>query len=212
MDEKEKRADFSFLALAFRQRYIRRWSLMRSNEPEDLSTHAMQVSLLSHALSLIGNRFFGGDYSPERAALLGLFHDLPEIYTGDLPTPVKYASEDMRADFRRLEDKAVDRLLEAVPPGLKEDYASLLRQTGEDGSPLPEARLVKAADKLAAYIKCLQETEGGNREFLSAKEATKAALDRMDCPELDYFFAHCLPAFSATLDEAAFSADLNEKK
>ena len=187
--------NFAFLSLAFRQKYIRRWSLMRSASEENLAEHSSQAALIAHALALIGNRFFGKSYSPERAALLALLHDIPEVYTGDLPTPVKYATADMRRHFADFEEQATERMLSKIPEELRGDYAPLFADTE------PEGELVHIADKLCAYIKCIDETNGGNREFTSAKASVEKLLAAYDSKELAYFLEHCLPAFSQTLDE-----------
>ncbi|MBE6565173.1 MAG: 5'-deoxynucleotidase [Ruminococcaceae bacterium] len=189
------KTDFAFLSLAFRQKYIRRWSLMRSTSEENLAEHSSQVALIAHALALIGNRFFGKHYSPDRAALLALFHDIPEVYTGDLPTPVKYATSDMRRHFADFEQQAVSRLLSKVPEELQDDYSSLFSDDE------PEGELVHLADKLCAFIKCIDEINSGNREFTSAKASIEQQLSCYDSKELAYFLEHCLPAFSRTLDE-----------
>ena len=188
----------SFFALLFRQRHIRRWSLMRNSSEETLSQHSMQVAVLSHALALIGNRYFGKHYDPDRAASLALFHDVPEVITGDLPTPVKYYSEAVREGYAAIERDAVDRLLSKLPEELRPDYAALLTPSEADRELM---KLVKAADKLDAYIKCVEERGAGNSEFLSAEKAIRQKLDASDCEELRYFSRHLLPAFDATLDE-----------
>ena len=188
----------SFYALLFRQRHIRRWSLMRNSSEETLSQHSMQTAVLAHALALIGNRYFGKDYDPDRAASLALFHDVPEVITGDLPTPVKYYSEAVREGYAAIERDAVDRLLSKLPEELRPDYAPLLTPSESDRDLM---KLVKAADKLDAYIKCVEERGAGNSEFLSAEKTIRAKLEASDCEELRYFTEHLLPAFDATLDE-----------
>lgn len=188
----------SFFALVFRQKYITRWALMRNVSPESLSVHAAEVAVLAHSLALIGNRVYGKDLNPDRLASLALYHDLPEVITGDLPTPVKYHHEGIKRDYDLIEREAVERLLSSLPEELREDYAPLLmeeRRTPE------EHRLIKAADKLAAYIKCIEEEKSGNAEFRSAAQTILDSLNAMDCPELHYFMENLLPAFRLTLDE-----------
>ncbi len=189
---------YSFFAMLFRMKHIRRWALMRNTLPENLSEHALETAALAHCLAVIHNRRFGGSVNPERAALLGLYHDCGEILTGDLPTPVKYHDEALRASYKRLEEEAGDALLAMLPEDLRPDFAPLLRQDPADGQLW---RLCKAADKLAALIKCLEEEKMGNREFASARRATEAALAAMQLPEVTVFQEEFLPAFGLTLDE-----------
>lgn len=188
----------SFFALVFRQKYITRWALMRNICPENLSQHSAEVAVLAHALALIGSRVFGKEYHADRIASSALFHDVPEVITGDLPTPVKYYNDAISSNYRQIEDRAIQTLLSHLPDALKDDYDQLLRGTALNDA---ERVLVKAADKLAAYIKCLEEEKCGNTEFRSAAQSTKQALLALDCPELHYFMEHLLPAFCMTLDE-----------
>jgi 5'-deoxynucleotidase len=188
--------NFSFFALVFRQKYIRRWGLMRNTLSENLSEHAMETAVIAHALALIGNKYFNKNYSPERIATLALFHDVPEVYTGDLPTPVKYFDKNSRESYQLIEQQAIASLIAKLPAELRNEYESILA-----GGNAEEHRLVKAADKLTAYIKCVEEEKCGNSEFISAKAATAASLTAMQCPELDYFMEHLLPAFTMTIDE-----------
>ena len=168
---------------------------MRNSSVETLSEHACEVAVVAHALALIGNRYFGKNYDSDRAAAIALFHDVPEVYTGDMPTPVKYFDDDMKNGYQKVEERAVNTLLEKLPPELRPDYRAIF--DGDD-----ELRpLIKAADKLSAYIKCVEELKAGNAEFRRAAEQTRAALDAMHLPELDYFMEHCAESFSMTLDE-----------
>ncbi len=188
----------SFFALAFRQKYIKRWGLMRSVAPETLSEHATDVAVLTHALAVIGNTYYGKQYDVGKAVCCALFHDLPEVYTGDMPTPVKYFSDTTKKSYKRVEERAVDMLLSKLPDELIPAYEPLLRFEKTE----PElARLVKCADKLAALIKCIEEERSGNREFVNARAATERALAAMDQSELQYFMEHILPAFDMTLDQ-----------
>ena len=186
----------SFYALVFRQKYIRRWGLMRNTLSENLSEHAMETAVISHALALIGNEFFGKNYDAEHIATLALFHDVPEVFTGDLPTPVKYFDKNSRESYRLIEENAIENLLSKLPAPLRSTYKSIFEGGSEE-----EHRLVKAADKLCAYIKCVEEEKCGNMEFVSAKSATAASLAAMQCKEADYFIEHLLPAFTMTIDE-----------
>jgi len=188
----------NFFAFASRIKYINRWALMRNTTYETLSQHSYEVATLAHALAVIGNRRLGKRYDAARAALLGLYHDTPEIITGDMPTPVKYHSGEMRAAFAAVENYAGERLLSMLPEDLCPDYESLLKDDGEEAD---LHKLVKAADKLSAYIKCLEERKAGNTEFSEAEKATQKALQKLDCPELKIFMEDFLPAYSLPLDK-----------
>lgn len=188
----------SFFAVFFRQKYINRWGLMRNVTEENLSTHAAEVSCIAHALAVIGNTYFGKKYDCDRAALLALYHDMPEVFTGDLPTPVKYANTALRQCYAQLENQAVEQLIKRLPEEMQKEYESLVR-TDEQDKELK--KLVKCADKLCALIKCIEEEKSGNNEFTSARESTEKALKKMDSEELDYFIKNFLPSFSGTLDE-----------
>ncbi len=187
-----------FYAMLSRMKYINRWGLMRNTRPESLSEHALDVAIIAHALALLRNRRFGGQVNPERAALLALYHDAHEIITGDLPTPVKYLNPEIKGAYKRVEASAAERLLAMLPEDLLPDYEPLLLSDGEDAACL---ELVKAADKLSALIKCMEEESAGNTEFRSAKEATQRALEAMHLPEVEVFLAECIPAYVCTLDE-----------
>ena len=189
--------DYSFFALIFRQRYIKRWSLMKNQSEETLSEHAMQCAVLAHALAVINRDVFGGDADPEKAAAYALFHDSAEVLCGDLPTPVKYASAEMRNTYRKIEESAAASLLSKLPPALQSAYRPLL--SGDVDS--ETARLVKTADRLAALIKCIEEEKSGNNEFRAARASTLSLLQKQPGKELDYFIEHFLPAYEKTLDE-----------
>lgn len=178
-----------------------RWGLMRNSSKESLADHAAEVAVVSHALALIGNRKFGKSYDTEKVALIALFHDATEVYTGDMPTPAKYFSPEMREEYARLEKDAAKTLLSKLPEEFREDYSELLLPDLSSDSAKECHRLVKAADKLCAHIKCITEEQSGNREFASALTSTKKALEGLDCPELDYFIENYLDSFRMTLDE-----------
>jgi 5'-deoxynucleotidase len=188
----------SFFALLFRQKYITRWGLMRSVTPESLSEHTAECAVIAHALAIIGNTYYGRSYDPDRVASLALFHDAPEVFTGDLPTPIKYFSNETKQDYAVIEKHAIDTLLSKLPEELRPVYASLLDPTNADAESL---KLVKIADKLCAYIKCLTEEAAGNKDFISARKSTEAILDGIDSPELKYFRDNLLEAFTLTIDE-----------
>ncbi len=190
----------NFFALMARMKYINRWALMRNAHEENLSEHSLDVAITAHALVLLHNQTAAQPLSAERAAVLALFHDAPEILTGDMPTPVKYQNEALETAYKAAERAAKDRLFSTLPDELKAGYEDAIYFEERH----PELyRYVKAADKLSAYLKCLSETGAGNREFSRAEEATRRTLDRMaeEMEELGWFMEHVLPSYSATLDE-----------
>ena len=186
----------AFFALAARMRNIRRWGLMRNSFEENLLEHSQMTAVLAHALAEIRRDVFGLDADPDGAAAAALFHDMSEIITGDMPTPVKYLNEDIRRSYKAVESQAEAQLLQLLPGEMRPAYVELLRGgSGETHD------LVKAADKLAAYIKCIEELRAGNEEFRSAEGQIRAALEASELPEIAYFMEHFLPAFGMTLDE-----------
>jgi len=187
----------NFFALIARMKYIDRWGLMRNTQPENIQEHSHMVSVLSHALAVIGREKFGSTVDPGEAAVAGLYHDASEILTGDLPTPVKYDNPDIKAAYKAVERVAADKLLSMLPGELSPAFAPYVREE-LDGELLA---VVKAADKLSAHIKCLEELSAGNAEFRLAARQTRAALEAMDLPALGYFMEHFLPGFELTLDE-----------
>ena len=186
----------SFFAYIFRMRYIARWALMRNTRTENVEEHSYEVSVLAHALAVVGQEIFHKDVNPDRVATAALFHDAPEIITGDLPTPIKYFNPAIKSAYDQVEAVAQDKLLGMLPPELTEAYAPLVRV--ED----PQVRCyIKAADKLAAWLKCLEERKAGNREFVQAEEETLHALKDMNMDEVTWFLEHMGEAFGLTLDE-----------
>ena len=186
-----------FYALLGRMRYITRWGLMRNTFSENIQEHSHQVAVLAHALALIRRDILGLEGpDPDRCAVAALYHDASEILTGDLPTPIKYYNPEIKAAYKQVEHVAGQRLLEMLPEALRKAYGPLIRE--EDGKVEP---IVKAADKLSAYIKCVEEQKAGNSEFASAAEQTMASMKAMNRPELDWFIAESLPAFSLNLDQ-----------
>ncbi len=187
-----------FFAMVSRMKYINRWALMRNEHSENLCEHSFEVSVIAHALAVIGNKRFGKSLNGERAALLGLYHDTPETLTGDMPTPVKYYSDEVRLAYKTVEENACKSLIAMLPEDFKEDFAPMF---------LPEAAdaelwtLVKAADKISALIKCIEEKKAGNSEFVKAGEGIKASIESMGLPEAKIFIEEFLPAFDLTLDE-----------
>ena len=186
---------YNFFAYMARMKYITRWSLMRNSVSENIQEHSHMVAVLAHALAVIRREVFGGKADPEACACAALFHDATEIFTGDLPTPIKYFDPEIRSAYHRVEDAAAEKLLDLLPEELRGAYEPLLRE--EDG----EVRtLVKAADKLAAYLKCREELAAGNSEFADAERETLALLRAMALPEVDWFLENFAGAFGLTLD------------
>ena len=186
-----------FFAYISRMKYVDRWSLMRNSIPENIQEHSHMVAVLAHALAVIRRDVLGKQADPGLAAAAALYHDAPEILTGDLPTPIKYYSPDIRDAYKQVEKVSADKLAAMLPQELRPAFAPLLR---EDYDPDTRA-LVKAADKLSAYIKCVEELKAGNAEFRQAAEQTLEALKGYGLPEVDYFMERFLPAFGLTLDE-----------
>ena len=184
-----------FYALLSRMRYISRWGLMRSSIPENIQEHSHEVAVYAHALGIVRRDVFGVDCDPERLAVLALYHDISEILTGDLPTPIKYHDSALRTAYKEVERAAEEKLLSMLPEQLRGSYREAMDAQAE------EARLVKAADKLSALVKCIEERKAGNREFLSAEAQTRASLAAMALPEANWFLEHALPAFEKNLDE-----------
>lgn len=186
-----------FYALMSRMRYITRWGLMRNTYAENIQEHSHQVAVLAHALALIRREILGlSGPDPDRCAVAALYHDASEILTGDMPTPIKYYNPNIRSAYKQVELVAAQRLLELLPEQLTEHYRHLVQE--DDEAVLP---IVRAADKLSAHIKCIEEQKAGNREFDSAAEQTGAALRAMALPELDWFLENCLEPFHRNLDQ-----------
>lgn len=188
----------SFYALVLRQKYIQRWGLMRNAYPESLAAHSSECAILSHALATIGNKVFGRDYDVGRVVTMALFHDVPEVFTGDMPTPVKYANPNIRAQFASIEAESTKNLVNKLPNELRDEYEGIFDAVESDKK---HHDLLKAADRLCAYIKCLEEERFGNTEFSGAKKSIEERLKESAMPELNYFMEHFLPAFTLTLDE-----------
>ncbi|MBR5523820.1 MAG: 5'-deoxynucleotidase [Clostridia bacterium] len=188
---------YSFFAMLSRMKNIRRWALMRNTRPENICEHSHEVAVIAHALALLTNRHYGGRLDVNRCVLLAVYHDVPEILTGDMPTPVKYYNPAIREAYRQVEISACDKLLEMLPEELREEYAPLL--LSEENS--EEHRIVKAADKISALIKCVEEVNQGNREFASARRATEKAIRAMGLPAADEFLDRYLPAYELPLDD-----------
>ena len=185
-----------FFAMLSRMKYIDRWGLMRNTVSENIQEHSHQVAVLAHALAVIENRFFGGHIDPGAAAVAALYHDASEILTGDMPTPIKYDNPDIQRAYKQVEAVAEQKLLSMLPEQLRADFDAAVT--------IPDPAIhaiVKTADKLSAYLKCVEELKAGNLEFKKAKEQTYAALCQNPSPALKYFMEHFLPGFELTLDE-----------
>lgn len=185
-----------FFAYISRMRYISRWALMRNTVPENVQEHSHQTAVLAHALAVIRNEKFGGTIDPGKVAVAALYHDASEIITGDLPTPIKYCNPAIKTAYKDVEAVAEDKLISMLPEKLQPEYEKILKM------PDPEVReLVKAADKLSAYIKCVEEVKAGNNEFRDAAAQTEAMLEASRLPEVRYFLDTFMPSFSLTLDK-----------
>ena len=192
--------NYCFFAMLSRMRYINRWGLMRNTIPENISEHSLEVSIIAHALAVINNVYFNGDINPDRVAVYALFHDTPEIITGDLPTPVKYFAPEIREAYKMVEDTAIIKLLTSLPEEMRPVYDSILNENKQE----PQYhKIVKAADKISALIKCVEEKRMGNTDFEQAEKATLEAIKKINSKEADYFIENFMSSYSLTLDEQA---------
>ena len=191
---------FNFNALLARLKYIPRWSLMRQNVEEDLAQHTSDVALITHTLCLLANRKFDRNVNCEKVAVAALYHDVSEILTGDMPTPVKYNNPDIMSAYKAIEAHAVNKLLETSDPDIKEDLRPYMTQ---ESLTEYEKKLLKAADKICALTKCMEELQSGNKEFESAYKTTYHSLEEMDMDEVKYFMENMLGSFRLCLDELA---------
>ncbi len=187
-----------FFAVISRMKYINRWSLMRNTIPENISEHSLETAFIAHALALLRNKRFGGNVNAERCALIAIYHDVSEIITGDLPTPVKYYSKDIKSAYGEIENNALNQLLSYLPDDLKEEYGKVFFGGEEDRELF---RLVKAADKISALIKCVEERRMGNSDFASAEKSTLEAIHKLNVPEAEVFLEEFMPSYNLTLDE-----------
>jgi 5'-deoxynucleotidase len=190
----------NFYAMLSRMKYINRWGLMMNTRNENNCEHSLNVAFIAHALGIINNRQFGGNVDAERLAVLGMYHDVTEIITGDMPTPVKYYNPIIRDAYREVEEVAKDQLLCGLPENMRDVYDPLLKEREDEKE---NWRYVKAADKLSALIKCIEEKRTGNADFIEAEKSTRQAVEALHLPEADYFMEHFLPAYELTLDENA---------
>ncbi|MBC5659779.1 5'-deoxynucleotidase [Anaerosacchariphilus sp. NSJ-68] len=188
----------SYFAMMSRMKYIDRWALMRNARQENLSEHSLEVSMIAHALAVIGNTYLGKELDAEKAAVLGMYHDATEIITGDMPTPVKYYNSEIRHSYREIEERAGQRLLAMLPEGMQRSYREIFEPRQKDAYLW---KLVKAADKLSAYIKCIEEEQAGNREFAGAKVTTLQQIHGLQIREAELFLEYFIDSYGKNLDE-----------
>ena len=188
----------SFFAMMSRMKYIDRWALMRNSRNENLSEHSLEVSMIAHALAVIGNTSLGKNLNAEKAAVLGMYHDATEIITGDMPTPVKYYNAQIKSTYKDIENRASQTLLSMLPEQMQKEYLEIFVKQEADAYLW---KLVKAADKLSAYIKCTEEEQAGNREFIKAKEMALNHIRQMNLPEAELFLEYFMDSYGRNLDE-----------
>ena len=189
---------YNFFAMVSRMKFIDRWALMRNSRTENISEHSLEVSVIAHALAIISNERLGNNINAEKAALIGIYHDTTEIITGDMPTPIKYYNETIQGAFKAVEEAAAERLLKMLPDDMRGSYEEIFfKKEGEEYL----WRLIKAADKLSALIKCIEERKAGNTEFISAEKSLRGILADMQLKEVDIFLKEFLPSYEFNLDE-----------
>ena len=188
---------FHFFAYMNRMRYIRRWGLMRNTKGENDMEHAFQTAMLAHGIAILGNLRYGRNYDAEHIMAMAMYHDASEVITGDLPTPIKHNNPLIKTEFHRLENMARERLLTMLPEDMRGSYQELINADETTA----EWRIVKAADKMSAYIKCLEEKKAGNSEFEDAGDSTYESIRRIDLPEVQDFVDEFIPGFGMSLDE-----------
>lgn len=188
----------NFFAMLSRMKYINRWGLMRNTIPENIAEHSLEVGMIAHALAVINNIYFKGDINPDRVAVLAMYHDVPEIITGDLPTPIKYFAPEIRESYKKVEDTAIEKLLNSLPDGMRETYKDIFISLEEDEQ---YHLFVKAADKISALIKCIEEKRMGNTDFMKAEKTTFDSIRELHLREADYFLDNFLDTYSLTIDE-----------
>ena len=189
---------YNFFAMFSRMKYIDRWALMRNTRKENLSEHTLEVAAIAHALAVISNEKYGASLNAERAALLGIYHDMPEIITGDMPTPIKYGNPQLKQAYKAVERETASHLVSMLPDYMQDSYKGFFIKESADEELW---KLVKAADKISAFIKCIEEEKAGNTEFNSAKKATFATISALDIPATKTFLDEFIAAFDLDLDE-----------
>lgn len=186
---------YHYFAMLSRMKHINRWGLMRNTKPENLSEHSLETAFIAHALCVINNKRFGGNLDPEHAAVLAMFHDTTEIITGDMPTPIKYSNEKIRSVYKEIEKTAEEQLLKLLPNDFADVYKGVYEVEGE------YKKIIRAADKISALIKCIEEGKAGNTEFSVAEQSTLKAIKDLELPEADLFIDEFLESYRLTLDE-----------
>lgn len=190
--------NFTFFAFLSRMRYINRWGLMRNTYTENIQEHSLQVAIIAHGLAVIRNTYFNGEINPERVAILAMFHDCNEIITGDMPTPIKYYNPQISKIYKDIEDISKEKLLSMLPEEMADEYYSLFFKNPDD---MECWGIVKAADRISAYVKCVEEVKAGNNEFKKASETILDSIRNIELPEVKYFMDRFMPSFSLSLDE-----------
>lgn len=189
-----------FFSILSRMKYINRWGLMRNTISENISEHSLETAFIAHLLAVMRNKRFGGSVNAERCALLAMYHDTTEILTGDLPTPVKYFNPEIKEAYDKVEQTAIEKMISYLPEDIREDYVPLFEKQADDAQLW---KLVKAADKISALIKCIEERQMGNTDFAKAEKATLESIKAMDIREADVFLEEFIPYYNLTLDEQA---------
>ena len=188
---------YNFYAFMDRMKYIKRWSLMRSVREENIMEHSQQVAVFAHALAVIKNKVYGGSVDAEKCVMYATYHECSEVITGDLPTPIKYFNEDIKVAYKNLENLACEKILSTLPEELRGEYANFVIPDASS----PEYLIMKRADRIAAYLKCVEELKAGNKEFKKAKDSIGKELLAATEEEVQYFLKNILPVYSKTLDE-----------
>jgi len=186
----------NFFALMARMKYIRRWGLMRSVREENIQEHSLQTAMIAHMLALIGNKFYDKKYNADSVAGKAMYHEASEIITGDLPTPIKYYNDEIKSAYKQIENVATQQIFKLLPDEFKDDFLPVLNIQDKE-----EKMLVKYADRICAYLKCVEEVNAGNNEFTDAKESIKKDIDSIDSPEVKYFMENFAGGFDLTLDK-----------
>ncbi len=190
--------NFHFFAFLSRMKYINRWGLMRNTYTENIQEHSLQVAIIAHGLAVIRNTYFNGEINPERVAILAMFHDCNEIITGDMPTPIKYYNPQISKIYKDIEDISKEKIISMLPEEMADEYYSLFFKNPDD---VECWKIVKAADRIAAYIKCIEEVKAGNNEFKKASETILASITEIELEEVEYFMDKFVPSFHLSLDE-----------
>lgn len=190
--------NFHFFAFLSRMKYINRWGLMRNTYTENIQEHSLQVAIIAHGLAVIRNTYYNGEINPERVAILAMFHDCNEIITGDMPTPIKYYNPQISRIYKDIEDISKEKIISMLPEEMADEYYSLFFKNPDD---MECWKLVKAADRIAAYIKCIEEVKAGNNEFKKASETILHTIAEIELEEVKYFMDRFVPSFNLSLDE-----------